>query len=62
MAQAISIAYYPSQDRTGGALATTYAYALGRDALTNVFREFWPDIASHVLHRHSSNNSGGAGR
>ena len=50
-AQGISAAYYPSHDRTLGALATKYAYALGRDALTNVFREFWPDIATHVLHR-----------
>ena len=52
MAQAISISYYPSQDQTGEKLAEKYAYALGRDALTNVFREFWPDIATHVLHRH----------
>ncbi len=52
MAQGISIAYYPSSDRTAGKLAGKYAYALGRDALTNVFREFWPDIATHVLHRH----------
>lgn len=52
MAQGISIAYYPSQDRTVGELATKYGFAIGRDALTNVFREFWPDIASHVLHRH----------
>ena len=44
--------YYPSQDRTAGALAAKYGYAMGRDALTNVFREFWPDIATHVLHRH----------
>ena len=51
MAQGISISYYPSHDRTG-ALATKYGYAMGRDALTNVFREFWPDIATHVLHRH----------
>jgi hypothetical protein len=51
-AQAISIAYYPSKSRTASAIATKYAYALGRDALTNVFREFWPDIATHVLHRH----------
>ena len=51
MAQGISAAYYPSQSRTAGALATKYGYALGRDALTNVFREFWPDIAVHVLHR-----------
>ncbi|MBZ5678984.1 MAG: hypothetical protein LAO24_02640 [Acidobacteriia bacterium] len=52
MAQGISIAYYPSKSRTAGALATRYGYAIGRDALTNVFREFWPDIATHVLHRH----------
>jgi hypothetical protein len=51
-AQGISIAYYPRSDRTFSALASKYAYALGRDALTNVFREFWPDIATHVLHRH----------
>jgi hypothetical protein len=52
MAQGISTAYYPSADRTLGALAVKYGYAMGRDALTNVFREFWPDIATHVLHRH----------
>ena len=52
MAQGISVAYYPSQTRTAGAIATKYGYAIGRDALTNVFREFWPDIAVHVLHRH----------
>lgn len=51
-AQAISLAYYPSQTRTIGGFASKYAYAIGRDALTNAFREFWPDIALHVLHRH----------
>lgn len=51
-AQAISLSYYPSNSRTVGALSEKYAYALGRDALTNAFREFWPDIATHVLHRH----------
>jgi hypothetical protein len=51
IAQAISITYYPSQTRTPGAIAQKYGYAIGRDALTNVFREFWPDIATHVLHR-----------
>ena len=59
IAQGISATYYPSQDRTAGALAVKYGYAMARDALTNVFREFWPDIASHVLHRHSSSGSGG---
>lgn len=52
IAQGISVTYYPSGSRTASALATKYAYALGRDALTNTFREFWPDIATHVLHRH----------
>ncbi len=52
MAQGISTTYYPSADRTLGALATRWGYAIMRDACTNVFREFWPDIATHVLHRH----------
>jgi hypothetical protein len=52
MAQGISIGYYPSKSRTGSALAERYAYALLRDGLTNAFREVWPDIAVHVLHRH----------
>lgn len=51
IAQGISISYYPSKSRTAGAIASKYAYALMRDALTNTFREFWPDIATHVLHR-----------
>lgn len=51
IAQGISTTYYPSADRTIGALAVRFGYAIGRDALTNVFREFWPDIATHVLHR-----------
>lgn len=50
-AQGISTAYYPSSDRTLGALTTRFAYAVGRDALTNVFREWWPDIATHVFHQ-----------
>jgi hypothetical protein len=52
MAQAVSISYYPSKTRTFGALSAKYGYALLRDASTNAFREFRPDIAVHVLHRH----------
>jgi len=52
IAQAISASYYPASDRTVGDIAVKYGWAMGRDALTNVFREFWPDIATHVLHRH----------
>ena len=51
MAQGISLAYYPSKTRTAGAILSKYGYALLRDAATNAFREFWPDIAVHVLHR-----------
>jgi hypothetical protein len=53
ISQGVSLAYYPSQDRTFGDFAEKYGYAVGRDALTNAFREFWPDIAAHLLHRHS---------
>jgi hypothetical protein len=52
IASAISLTYYPSKEQTFGTFAEKYGYALGRDALTNTFREFWPDIAVHVLHRH----------
>lgn len=52
VAQGISASYYPAGDRSFGDIASKYAWAIGRDALTNVFREFWPDIATHVLHRH----------
>jgi hypothetical protein len=52
MAQAVSLSYYPSKTRTVGAISAKYGYALLRDAATNAFREFWPDIAVHVLHRH----------
>jgi hypothetical protein len=51
IAQGIGTTYYPSSDRSAGALAEKWGYAIMRDALTNTFREFWPDIATHVLHR-----------
>jgi hypothetical protein len=52
IAQGVSLAYYPSQTRIFGGISSKFGYAIGRDALTNAFREFWPDIAVHVLHRH----------
>jgi hypothetical protein len=51
IAQTVSLTYYPSPDRAPGAIAVRYGWAIGRDALTNMFREFWPDIAAHVFHR-----------
>jgi hypothetical protein len=50
ISQAISLSYYPSQTQTFSGFAQKYGYALGRDAITNVFRELWPDINAHVLH------------
>jgi hypothetical protein len=52
MAQAISLSYDPDDEHTVGSFAGSYAFALGRDALTNLFREFWPDVAAHLRHRH----------
>ena len=51
IAQGIGTTYYPSSDTSAGALAEKWGYAIMRDALTNTFREFWPDIATHALHR-----------
>jgi hypothetical protein len=50
IADGISTTYYPSQDRTLSDFASKYGYAVMRDGLTDTFREFWPDIAVHVLH------------
>ncbi len=52
ISQAISLAYYPSNTQTPSGFGEKYAYAIGRDALTNVFRELWPDINEHLFHRH----------
>jgi hypothetical protein len=52
ISQGISLTYYPSADQSVGPFMEKYGYALGRDALTNVFREFWPDIDAHFIHRH----------
>lgn len=48
MAQVISTAYYPSEARTIGALGSRYGFSLVGDAFTNVFLEFWPDIAAQM--------------
>jgi hypothetical protein len=52
ISQAISLSYYPSKTQTASGYAQKYGYAIGRDALTNVFREVWPDINEHLFHRH----------
>lgn len=53
ISQGISLAYYPSADQSIGPFMQKYGYALGRDALTNVFREVWPDVEAHFRHHHA---------
>lgn len=50
-AQAVSRSYYPGSASTFGVLATKFGYSIARDVGFTVFREFYPDIATHVLHR-----------
>lgn len=50
-AQAVSTTYYPPSSEPFGVLATKFGYACARDVGFTVFREFYPDIAIHVLHR-----------
>jgi len=56
IAQGISISYYPSADTSASSIATKYGYAVMRDAATNAFREFWPDISAHIFRRHSQSH------
>jgi hypothetical protein len=42
---------YSYQYYTGARVASGYASAVGRDALRNMFSEFWPDISTHLFHR-----------
>lgn len=54
IAEAVSLSYYPSKAQSPGAFSAKLGYAIGRDALTNVFREFFPDIAHHLSHHKSA--------
>ncbi len=49
VSQAVSLTYYPSAVATPSSYFSKFGYAVGRDALTNVFREFYPDIARVVF-------------
>jgi len=50
-AQAVSTTYYPPSSESFSVLATKFGYACARDVGFTVFREFYPDIAIHILHR-----------
>jgi len=51
IASAMPGSYYAYPNYTGERLAARYASAVGRDTLKNMFSEFWPDFATHVLRR-----------
>lgn len=52
ISQAISLAYYPSSETAFSPFMQKFGYAVGRDAVANVFREIWPDIDARLLHHH----------
>lgn len=50
-AAAISNIYHPADDRTAGRNATTFAFLILYDGLSNELKEFWPDIRRKVFHK-----------
>jgi hypothetical protein len=50
ISEGISTTYSPISDRTAGKAAVHYGVDMGLDAVTNIFREFWPDIAARLRH------------
>ena len=48
-AAAISNIYHPDEDRTAGRNATTFAFLILYDGLSNELKEFWPDIRRKVF-------------
>ncbi len=50
-AAAISNIYHVSSDRTASRNATTFAFLILYDGLSNELKEFWPDIRRKVFHK-----------
>ncbi len=53
VAAAISNAYHPAEDRTASRNASTFAFLILYDGLSNELKEFWPDIRRKVFHKSS---------
>lgn len=51
VAAAISNIYHVSADRTASRNATTFAFLILYDGLSNELKEFWPDIRRKVFHK-----------
>ena len=50
-AAGISNLYYPEQYRTWTKTGQRWVTNVGLDGLFSVFKEFWPDINSHIFHQ-----------
>ncbi|MGB9466707.1 MAG: hypothetical protein WBR10_16485 [Candidatus Acidiferrum sp.] len=51
VAAGISNIYHPAEDRTAARNASTFAFLILYDGLSNELKEFWPDIRRKVLHK-----------
>jgi hypothetical protein len=51
VAAAISNSYHVPADRTASRNATTFAFLILYDGLSNELKEFWPDIRRKVFHK-----------
>ncbi len=52
-AAAISNIYHVPEDRTASRNATTFAFLIVYDGLSNGLKEFWPDIRRKVFHKNT---------
>lgn len=50
-AAVISNIYHVSNDRTASRNASTFAFLILYDGVSNELKEFWPDIRCKVLHK-----------
>lgn len=50
-AAGISDLYYPAQERDWTKTGQRWVTNVGLDGLTFIFKEFWPDLNSHVFHQ-----------
>ncbi len=53
VAAAISNIYHVPSDRTASRNATTFAFLIVYDGLSNGLKEFWPDIRRKVFHKNN---------
>ena len=52
-AAAISNVYYPEEERTAARNAKTFGFLILYDGLSNVLKEFWPDVHHKLAHKNT---------